>query len=98
MLPCFVETPLPMQELEIEWKRNDSETLVHLWQDGESHPESQNPSYRERAHFFIEEIAQGNFSLFLTNVTREDAGVYKCAVYTNRDSYETLIEIKEIGG
>ncbi|XP_053541004.1 uncharacterized protein LOC128634449 isoform X1 [Ictalurus punctatus] len=96
MLPCFVETPLPMQELEIEWKRNDSETLVHLWQDGESHLESQNPSYRERAHFFIEEIAQGNFSLLLTNVTREDAGVYKCAVYTNRDSYETLIEIKEI--
>ncbi|XP_053496212.1 butyrophilin-like protein 8 [Ictalurus furcatus] len=96
LLPCFVETPLPMQELEIEWKRNDSETLVHLWQNGESHPDSQNPSYRERAHFFIEEIAQGNFSLFLTNVTREDAGVYKCAVYTNHDSYETLIEIKEI--
>ncbi|XP_053496197.1 uncharacterized protein LOC128617183 isoform X1 [Ictalurus furcatus] len=96
ILPCFVETPLPMQELEIEWKRNDSETLVHLWQDKESHPESQNPSYHERAHFFIEEIAQGNFSLFLTNVTREDAGVYKCAVYTNHDSYETLIEIKEI--
>ncbi|XP_053496192.1 uncharacterized protein LOC128617180 isoform X2 [Ictalurus furcatus] len=96
MLPCFVETPLPMQELEIEWKRNDSETLVHLWQNGESHPDSQNPSYRERAHFFIEEIAQGNFSLFLMNVTREDAGVYKCAVYTKHDSYETLIEIKEI--
>ncbi|XP_053496195.1 uncharacterized protein LOC128617181 isoform X1 [Ictalurus furcatus] len=96
MLPCFVETPLPMQELEIKWKRNDSETLVHLWQDGESHPDSQNPSYRERAHFFIEEIAQGNFSLFLTNVTREDAGVYKCAVYTKHNSDEILIEIKEI--
>ncbi|KAB5555120.1 hypothetical protein PHYPO_G00029860 [Pangasianodon hypophthalmus] len=96
MLPCFVERPLPIEELEVEWKRNDSETLVHLWQEGESRPESQNQRYRERAHFFTEEIAHGNFSLFLTNVTREDVGVYKCAVYTNLDSDETLIEIKEI--
>ncbi|XP_053094541.1 uncharacterized protein LOC117598519 isoform X2 [Pangasianodon hypophthalmus] len=95
MLPCFVETPLPMEELEVEWKRNDSETLVHLWQDGESRPESQNQRYHERAHFFTEEIAHGNFSLFLTNVTCEDVGVYKCAVYTKLDSDETLIEIKE---
>ncbi|KAB5555152.1 hypothetical protein PHYPO_G00030200 [Pangasianodon hypophthalmus] len=95
MLPCFVERPLPMEELKVEWKRNDSETLVHLWQDGESRPESQNQRYRERAHFFTEEIAHGNFSLFLTNVTREDVGVYKCAVYTKLDSDETLIEIKE---
>ncbi|MCJ8738101.1 hypothetical protein PDJAM_G00031620 [Pangasius djambal] len=96
MLPCFVEPPLPMEELEVEWKRNDSETLVHLWQDRESRPESQNQRYHERAHFFTEEIAHGNFSLFLTNVTHEDAGVYKCVVYTNLDSDETLIEIKEI--
>ncbi|XP_060795274.1 uncharacterized protein LOC132897975 isoform X2 [Neoarius graeffei] len=97
MLPCFVDTPLPMEELEVEWKRNDSETLVHLWQDGESRPESQNQRYQERAHFFIEEIVNGNFSLFLTNVTREDVGVYKCVVYTKVDSTETLIEIKNIG-
>ncbi|XP_060795280.1 uncharacterized protein LOC132897980 isoform X2 [Neoarius graeffei] len=96
MLPCFVDTPLPMEELEVEWKRNDSETLVHLWQNGESRPESQNQHYQERAHFFTEEIIHGNFSLFLTNVTREDVGVYKCVVYTNMDYNKTLIEIKEI--
>ncbi|XP_053094543.1 uncharacterized protein LOC117598515 isoform X2 [Pangasianodon hypophthalmus] len=96
MLPCFVEPPLAMEELEVEWKRTDSETLVHLWQEGESRPESQNQRYHERAHFFTEEIAHGNFSLFLTNVTHEDAGLYKCAVYTNLHSDETLIEIKEI--
>ncbi|XP_047672907.1 uncharacterized protein LOC113650988 isoform X2 [Tachysurus fulvidraco] len=96
MLPCFVETPLPLEDLEVEWKRNDSETLVHLWQDGESRPESQNQHYHERANFFTEEIAHGNFSLLLTDVTSKDAGVYKCAVYTKLDSGETLIEIKEI--
>ncbi|XP_047665701.1 uncharacterized protein LOC125140536 [Tachysurus fulvidraco] len=46
--------------------------------------------------FSTEEIAHGNFSLLLTDVTRKDAGVYKCAVYTKLDSGETLIEIKEI--
>ncbi|XP_060794794.1 butyrophilin-like protein 8 [Neoarius graeffei] len=96
MLPCFVDTPLPMEGLEVESKRNDYETLVHLWQDGESQPESQNQRYQERAHFFTEEIIHGNFSLFLTSLTREDVGVYKCVVYTNMDSSEILIEIKEI--
>ncbi|KAI5102853.1 butyrophilin-like protein 2, partial [Silurus meridionalis] len=97
MLPCFVETPLPMEELEVEWKRNYSGSLVHLWQNGESRPESQNRHYNERAHFFSEEVAHGNFSLLLTNVTREDAGVYKCVVHTNQHSDETLIKITEIG-
>ncbi|XP_046710569.1 uncharacterized protein LOC124389265 isoform X2 [Silurus meridionalis] len=95
MLPCFVETPLPMEELEVEWKIIDPESLVHLWQNGESRPESQNQRYHERAHFFSEEVAHGNFSLLLTNVTREDAGVYKCVVHTNQHSDETLIEIME---
>ncbi|XP_058262129.1 uncharacterized protein LOC131363524 [Hemibagrus wyckioides] len=96
MLPCFVETSVPLEDLEVEWKRSDSETLVHLWQDGESRPESQNQLYHERAHFFPKEITHGNFSLLLTDVTNKDAGVYKCAVYTKLDSGETLIEIKEI--
>ncbi|XP_058262132.1 CD276 antigen homolog [Hemibagrus wyckioides] len=96
MLPCFVETPLPLEDLEVEWKRIDSETLVHLWQNGESRPESQDQCYFERANFFTEEIGHGNFSLLLANVTSKDAGVYKCVVYTKLDSGETLIEIKEI--
>ncbi|XP_053367552.1 butyrophilin-like protein 2 [Clarias gariepinus] len=96
MLPCFVETPLPIKELEVEWKRNDSGSLVHLWQEGESRPESQDHHYHKRANFFTEEIKHGNFSLLLTNVTQDDTGVYKCVVYTNQESDETLIVIKEI--
>ncbi|KAI5085814.1 junctional adhesion molecule-like isoform X2, partial [Silurus meridionalis] len=85
-----------MEELEVEWKIIDPESLVHLWQNGESRPESQNQRYHERAHFFSKEVSHGNFSLLLTNVTREDAGVYKCVVHTNQHSDETLIEIMEI--
>uniref|UniRef100_A0A4W4DZ49 Ig-like domain-containing protein n=1 Tax=Electrophorus electricus TaxID=8005 RepID=A0A4W4DZ49_ELEEL len=94
MLPCYVQTPIPVEELEVEWRRTDSETIVHLFQDGESQPESQDQAYHDRAHFFIEDIARGNFSLLPTDVTTKDTGLYKCAVYRNQESNETLIEIK----
>uniref|UniRef100_A0AAR2J359 Ig-like domain-containing protein n=1 Tax=Pygocentrus nattereri TaxID=42514 RepID=A0AAR2J359_PYGNA len=76
MLPCYVEAPLPLEELEVEWKGADSGTLVHLFQDGESRPEAQNQAYSGRASFFTEEVERGNFSLLLTNLTTKDAGIY----------------------
>ncbi|XDV12349.1 hypothetical protein PO909_001046, partial [Leuciscus waleckii] len=30
VLPCYVDEPLPVKDLEVEWRRADSETLVHL--------------------------------------------------------------------
>ncbi|KAI1885389.1 hypothetical protein AGOR_G00219630 [Albula goreensis] len=92
-LPCSVDTPLPLSELEVEWMRAESGTLVHLFQEGQSRPEFQNPSYSSRAEFFTEEIPKGNFSLLLINVTTEDMGVYRCAVHTDLESSETNLEI-----
>ncbi|KAL0161774.1 hypothetical protein M9458_045499, partial [Cirrhinus mrigala] len=66
VLPCSVDTPLPMEDLEVQWK-TDSETLVHLFQHGESKAESQHQDYYDRAHLFTEEIQHGNFSLLLNN-------------------------------
>uniref|UniRef100_A0A4W4F1S4 Ig-like domain-containing protein n=1 Tax=Electrophorus electricus TaxID=8005 RepID=A0A4W4F1S4_ELEEL len=94
MLPCYVQTPIPVEELEVEWRTTDSETIVHLFQDGESQPESQDQAYHDRANFFTEDITHGNFSLLLTDVTSKDIGVYKCVVYRSQESNETLIEIK----
>ncbi|XP_035389203.1 uncharacterized protein LOC113567751 [Electrophorus electricus] len=94
MLPCYVQNPIPVEELEVEWRRTDPETLVHLFQDGASRSESQDQAYHDRAHFFTEDIAHGNFSLLLTDVTIMDTGVYKCVVYRNQESNETLIEVK----
>ncbi|XP_036385843.1 butyrophilin-like protein 2 [Megalops cyprinoides] len=93
MLPCSVDTPLPLQELEVEWKRIDSETMVHLFQDGESRPESQDERYSGRAEFFVDEIPKGNFSLLLVNVSPEDRGKYKCVVYTNQESREAYADL-----
>ncbi|XP_037399831.1 butyrophilin subfamily 2 member A2-like [Pygocentrus nattereri] len=96
MLPCYVETPIPLEELEVEWKRADSEALVHLFQDGESRPEAQDQAYSGRASFFTEEVERGNFSLLLTNLTTKDAGVYNCFVYSQQETGQTSVEIKEI--
>ncbi|XP_036385842.1 butyrophilin-like protein 2 [Megalops cyprinoides] len=93
MLPCSVDTPLPLQELEVEWKRTDSETMVHLFQDGEIRPESQDERYSGRAEFFAEEIPKGNFSLLLVNVTQQDRGKYKCVVHTSQESREAYADL-----
>ncbi|XP_062405779.1 uncharacterized protein LOC134096048 isoform X1 [Sardina pilchardus] len=95
LLPCSVETPLPLEELEVEWRRTDSDVLVHLFQEGEERPESQDYAFRGRARF-VTELAAGNYSLLLTNTTLGDAGVYICKVFTNLKSDEVTAEIRYI--
>nr|XP_023656506.1 CD276 antigen homolog [Paramormyrops kingsleyae] len=96
LLPCFVDRPLPLEELEVDWRRTDSDTIVHLFQDGQSRPESQGDAYRDRAQLFPQEIPKGNFSLLLEEVRAADAGVYKCVVYTEQEQRETRVEIQEV--
>ncbi|KAK2916873.1 hypothetical protein Q8A67_001247 [Cirrhinus molitorella] len=85
-----------MKDLEVEWKRTDSETLVHLYQDGESRPESQTQDYHDRANLFTDQIQHGNFSLRLDNLKAEDEGRYTCKVYIQQDSGETVVQIKDV--
>ncbi|KAL1278845.1 hypothetical protein QQF64_025518 [Cirrhinus molitorella] len=94
VLPCYVDELLLMEGLEVEWKRTDSETLVHLYQDGKSQAEKQQQDYHDRAHFFTDQIQRGNFSLHLDNLTAEDEGRYTCKVYSQQASGETVVEIK----
>ncbi|KAL6474809.1 hypothetical protein MHYP_G00158490 [Metynnis hypsauchen] len=94
MLPCYVEAPIPLEELEVEWKRTDSETLLHLFQDGEGKPEAQNEAYSGRASFFTEEVERGNFSLLLTDLTTNDAGIYNCTVCSQQETGQTSVHIE----
>ncbi len=97
VLPCSVDKALPMEDLELLWRRTDTETLVHLYQDGESQPEAQQQDYQDRAHFFTEEIQHGNFSLRLDDLRAEDEGRYTCTVHSQQGSGETVVQIKDVG-
>ncbi len=94
VLPCYVDELILMKDLQVEWRRTDSETVVQLFLDGESRPEFQHEGYRDRAHFFTDQIQHGNFSLRLDNLTAEDEGGYTCKVYSQQDSGETVVQIK----
>ncbi|XP_073712802.1 junctional adhesion molecule-like [Misgurnus anguillicaudatus] len=96
VLPCSVDSLLSLEDLEVEWRRSDSQTLIHLYQDEDIRPESQHQDYHDRAHFFTEDIKHGNFSLLLNNLTAEDEGQYTCKVYIGQESGETVVEIKHV--
>ncbi|XP_051745187.1 uncharacterized protein LOC127509904 isoform X2 [Ctenopharyngodon idella] len=96
VLPCYVDEPLPLKGLKVIWIRTDVNTLVHVYQDYESRPDAQYQDYHDRAHFFTDKIIHGNFSLRLENVRAEDKGFYRCKVYTEQESDESLVQIKEV--
>ncbi|KAI2666788.1 Butyrophilin-like protein 2 [Labeo rohita] len=97
VLPCSVDQLLSVKDLEVEWRRTDSDTLVHLYQDGETQTGVQQEDYQDRAHFFTEEIQSGNFSLRLDNLRAEDEGRYTCTVQNQEETGETVVEIKVDG-
>ncbi len=80
VLPCHVDECLLKKKLKVEWRRKDTKTLVHLYQDGESRPQQ---DYQDRAHFITDQIEHGNFSLRLDNLRAEDAGEYICRVHSD---------------
>uniref|UniRef100_A0A4W4EBT5 Ig-like domain-containing protein n=1 Tax=Electrophorus electricus TaxID=8005 RepID=A0A4W4EBT5_ELEEL len=92
MLPCYVQNPIPVEELEVEWRRTDPETL------GEIQPESTNERYIDRVELFSsEEIHRGNFSLRLKNIQTEDKGLYICEVLHEAFSANTSVEVLQLG-
>ncbi|XP_076831466.1 uncharacterized protein LOC143476933 isoform X2 [Brachyhypopomus gauderio] len=96
MLPCYTQGPLPLEGLRVEWRKKDSESVVNIFQHGESRPDLQSPSFRGRAHFFPDEVSKGNFSILLKNVGKNDSGVYGCKVNTFHESSQILVEIEDL--
>ncbi len=94
-LPCTVPLNLLNEDLKVEWRRADSDTLVHLYKDGKIREEEQNNDYHKRAHFLKKKIKDGNFSLRLKKLRAGDEGVYRCVVYKDQNcvfSDDTVLE------
>ncbi len=88
VLPCHVPPHLLTGDTKVEWRRTtkQSDTLVHLYEDGEIQAEKQHQDYKERAHFFTEHIKHGNFSLRLEKLSAEDEGQYTCTCFQPRQN------------
>ncbi|XP_066556482.1 uncharacterized protein LOC136747517 isoform X2 [Amia ocellicauda] len=97
VLNCSVDIHVPVEQLEVEWRKTESSILVHLFSEGDSWPESQHPRYRGRAELFPEEIRSGNYSLKLKDLRTEDQGEYRCIVSTDSGSANATAEVKALG-
>ncbi|XP_026113355.1 uncharacterized protein LOC113091896 [Carassius auratus] len=82
VLPCYDDKPSILENLTVEWRKEDLKNLVHVYQDGESRAEEQDEDYQRRAHLFTEHIKDGNFSLCLDDLRAADEGEYTCTVYS----------------
>lgn len=74
ILQCLVEPWLDMSNLTLEWKHQDK--LVHLYRRQRDYLNNQDSKFKGRTFLFHKEMVQGNISLKLTEISKEDAGKY----------------------
>ncbi|XP_060715802.1 butyrophilin-like protein 10 isoform X2 [Tachysurus vachellii] len=75
ILPCSIKSTL--EGGDVFWRDEKQATLVDFVKGKEDFSE-QSPEYRGRVQTFQTEIANGNFSIKLSNVTLYDSGDYTC--------------------
>ncbi|XP_051800551.1 uncharacterized protein LOC127532617 [Acanthochromis polyacanthus] len=72
----------------VEWSRPGRNTeYVLVYRDGRFDPHNQHPSYQNRVDLQDKEMKDGDFSLILKDVMKNDTGTYECWVFqkgTNR--------------
>uniref|UniRef100_A0A671UTS9 Ig-like domain-containing protein n=1 Tax=Sparus aurata TaxID=8175 RepID=A0A671UTS9_SPAAU len=79
VLPCHLEPPLDAVSKSVEWARPDLQPrFVHVWHEGGDLLENQNPSYKGRTSVSVDNLKQGDLSLFLSAVKLSDNGLYRC--------------------
>ncbi|XP_058868327.1 uncharacterized protein LOC117967127 [Acipenser ruthenus] len=75
------------------WRQAETGRIVHSYHDNTDQLADQLPQYVSRTVLFDSELQRGNASLLLRRVTEEDAGEYKCSVYTLRLYGSGLTEV-----
>ncbi|KAK6467683.1 CD276 antigen-like isoform X1 [Huso huso] len=81
------------EKLAVIWRRAETDHIVHSYHDNTDQLADQSPQYVSRTSLFDSELQRGNASLLLRRVREEDAGKYKCSVYTPRLFGSGLTEV-----
>uniref|UniRef100_UPI003AACA193 myelin-oligodendrocyte glycoprotein-like n=1 Tax=Centroberyx gerrardi TaxID=166262 RepID=UPI003AACA193 len=80
-LECRAPNNAPI--IVLEWTRPDLEPeYVFFYRDERPETSDQNPSFAGRVELHDGEMKNGDLSLILKNVNRNDNGTYKCLVAT----------------
>uniref|UniRef100_A0A3P9JN67 Ig-like domain-containing protein n=1 Tax=Oryzias latipes TaxID=8090 RepID=A0A3P9JN67_ORYLA len=74
VLSCRVEPPINLTAETLEWKRGPA--FVHVYRSGGDNYDDQDLRFKNRTILNHQNLKDGNISLTLTNVTKEDEGTY----------------------
>ncbi|XP_043954762.1 uncharacterized protein LOC122821021 isoform X4 [Gambusia affinis] len=78
ILPCHLEPPFDVNRLTIEWRFKGQ--IILVYHSGAEDDKTSDPKYQDRIFMFHDEFKNGNISLKLIKVTKEDEGIYTCFV------------------
>uniref|UniRef100_A0A3P9LIA6 Ig-like domain-containing protein n=1 Tax=Oryzias latipes TaxID=8090 RepID=A0A3P9LIA6_ORYLA len=74
VLSCRVEPPINLTAETLEWKHGPA--VVHVYRSGGDNNDDQDLRFKNRTILNHQNLKDGNVSLTLTNVTKEDEGNY----------------------
>uniref|UniRef100_A0A8C7X583 Ig-like domain-containing protein n=1 Tax=Oryzias sinensis TaxID=183150 RepID=A0A8C7X583_9TELE len=74
VLSCRVEPPINLTAETLEWKHGPA--FVHVYRSGGDNYDDQDLRFKNRTILNHQNLKDGNISLTLTNVTKEDEGNY----------------------
>ncbi|XP_078086642.1 butyrophilin-like protein 10 [Mustelus asterias] len=97
--PCYFYSQYEPQLISVLWERLGPRRLVHQYHISGSLLDQQDAAYRKRTQMFENEIAEGNVSLRLNNISLLDTGTYRVNVSaTSGKSYKDItIKVGAIG-
>ncbi|XP_038673318.1 butyrophilin-like protein 2 [Scyliorhinus canicula] len=81
--PCYFYSQYEPQLVSIVWERLGPRRLVQQYLHNTSRHGQQDAAYQNRSQMFENEIAEGNVSLRLNNMSLSDTGTYRLNVSSN---------------